>query len=128
MQNLWQFIKYGLVGVCGTLAHYTWLFSLSTLYANINPAYFAFSGAFLGAVVNYTLNYRYTFLSAKKHAMAFPQFVTLAGLNMLVSSFVVQFAVNTGINYMAGQLLATAMCVPLGFIISKKVVFNEKRY
>lgn len=123
-----QFVKYGLVGACGTMAHYLWLISLSTVYANVNPAYFAFSGAFIGAVVNYSLNYRFTFLSSKKHTLAFPQFVVLAGFSMLASSLIVQTAITFGIHYIIGQLTATALCVPVGFIISKKVVFNAQRY
>lgn len=127
-QNLFQFIKYGLVGACGTLVHYTCLISLSSAFSNINPAYFAFLGAFLGAVVNYMLNYRYTFFSAKKHSLAFPQFVVLAIFSMLTSSIIVQTAVNTGIHYFTGQLTATILCIPVGFIISKKVVFNVQHY
>lgn len=126
-QDIKQFLKYGLVGACGTLTHYVWLISLSMLYAGINPAYFAFSGAFIGAVVNYSLNYRFTFLSVKKHAFAFPQFVALAGFNMLASSLIVQTAVSLGVHYIIGQLTATALCLPVGFIISKKVVFNAER-
>lgn len=122
------FIKYSFVGACGTLAHYIWLISFSNLYTGINPAYFAFSGAFIGAVVNYGLNYRFTFLSAKKHVLAFPQFVALAGFSMLASSIIVRTAVGLDLHYLIGQLCATALCMPLGFIISKKVVFNAQRH
>lgn len=125
--NFVQFVKYGLVGAGGTLAHYLWLIFFSTVCTNVNPAYFAFSGAFIGAIINYSLNYRFTFLSAKKHVRAFPQFVTLAVFSMLASSIIVQMAVNLGIHYVIGQLTATALCVPVGFIISKKVVFNAQR-
>lgn len=123
-----QFFKYGMVGACGTLTHYVWLIALSTIFSQTNPAYFAFSGAFLGATVNYCLNYHYTFLSVKKHVLAFPQFAVLAVLNMLASGLIVQIAINMGVHYFIGQLLATALCWPVGFIISKKVVFNAKRY
>lgn len=121
--NFVQFLKYGLVGTCGTITHYLWLISLSTIFTNVNPAYFAFSGAFIGAIVNYVLNYRFTFLSDKKHILAFPQFVVLAGFSMLASSIIVQTAINLDIHYLIGQLTATALCVPVGFIINKKVVF-----
>ena len=121
-----QFIKYGMVGVCGTTTHYLWLIILSWLFTNTNPAYFAFSGAFLGAVVNYCLNYRFTFLSVKKHSLAFPQFVILACFSMLASFLIVKTAVSLDIHHIFGQLAATALCVPVGFIISKKVVFNAR--
>lgn len=122
------FIKYGFVGACATLIHYIWLISFSNLYTGINPAYFAFSGAFIGAAVNYSLNYRFTFLSAKKHVLAFPQFVALAAFSMLASSIIVRMAVSLELHYILGQLCATALCMPLGFIISKKVVYNARRH
>lgn len=126
--NLVRFLKYGFVGACGTLVHYIWLISFSNIYTDINPAYFAFSGAFIGAVVNYSLNYRFTFLSVKKHTLAFPQFVALAAFSMLASSIIVQTAVSLNIHYLIGQLSASALCYPIGFIISKKVVFNVQRH
>lgn len=125
--NLSQVIKYGFAGACGTLMHYGWLLTMSRFFTEISPAYFAFSGALLGAGINYLLNYNFTFLSRKKHVAALPLFMTLAILNMLASACIVQTAVNFQIHYFVGQLIATAMCVPIGFIISKKVVFECKK-
>lgn len=120
-----QFIKYGSVGFLGTLIHYSWLIALSQNFPAISPAYFAFSGAFMGAVVNYILNYHYTFFCVKKHVWAFPQFVFLTVFSMLASTLIVQTALNFNLHYIVGQILATAICFPIGFIINKKVVFNE---
>lgn len=125
-QTIKQFIKYGFVGACGTCAHYCWLIALSFLCPKINPAYFAFSGALLGAIINYLLNYHYTFTSSKKHFMAFPQFAMLAVFNMLASFLIVQAFTAFNLHFLPGQIIATMLCVPFGFIISKKVVFNEQ--
>lgn len=120
-----QFIKYGSVGLLGTLIHYTWLIMLSQSFPAVSPAYFAFSGAFMGATVNYLLNYHFTFFCVKKHILAFPQFVFLTVFSMLASTLIVQTALNFNLHYLVGQLLATSVCFPLGFILNKKVVFNE---
>ena len=122
IENIKQFSKYGLVGAGGTLAHYTFLIILVN-FADINASISAFLGAFVGALVNYALNYKYTFLSVKKHKVALPQFITVACLSMFLSAWIVQSITMYGYHYLIGQIIATALLLPIGFVINKKMVF-----
>lgn len=122
LNNIKQFIKYGIVGAGGTLAHYIFLVVLVNLY-HANASLSALFGAFLGAIINYVLNYKFTFLSAKKHTVALPQFIIIASLSMILSAWIVKYITSCELHYLLGQIAATALLLPIGFIINKKVVF-----
>ena len=64
-----QFIRFAKVGVVGTLVQYLALFVLVQwwdVYAIIASGF----GFVLGTVVNYSLNYSYTFQSDRRHREA----------------------------------------------------------
>lgn len=122
LNNIKQFIKYGIVGAGGTLAHYAFLIVLVNL-CHANASLSALFGAFLGAVINYILNYKFTFLSGKKHVVALPQFIIVASISMILSAWVVKFMTTYELHYLIGQIAATALLLPIGFVVNKKVVF-----
>jgi putative flippase GtrA len=72
-----KLIKFSAVGALGTLAHYSVLVSLVQLLS-VNVLVASSTGAIVGALVNYFLNYKWTFNSNKRHSEAMAKFFVTA--------------------------------------------------
>ena len=103
-----RFLRFALVGIFGTAAHYVVLVSLVEVYGI--PVLIATTAGFLsGALVNYMLNRRFTFASDAKHAIALPKFLTVSVLGALINWLVVAWLLgHLNIHYIVVQLFATA--------------------
>ena len=92
-------MTFGMVGAISTLVHYTTLVVLVETWA-IHPVAATTIGFGLGAVVNYLLNYRYTFNSTKAHRDAGPKFALIAVATGLLNTLMVCAGVDIlGLNY-----------------------------
>ena len=124
---LGQFIRFAKVGVVGTLAQYLALFVLVQwwdVYAIIASAF----GFVLGTVVNYSLNYYYTFQSDRRHREAMTKFFVVAGVGLLLNVLVMTLAMEVfSVHYFLAQLIATGLVLIWNFSGSRWWVFVEKR-
>jgi putative flippase GtrA len=118
-----QFIRYGGAGAIGTAAHFATLVAL-VQFASADPIGASTIGAIAGAVINYALNYRFTFASRRAHRIALPRFaaIAIAGvvMNTLVLSAVLAFVRP---HYLAAQVVATGAVLVAGFIANRKWTF-----
>ncbi|HSW21486.1 MAG TPA: GtrA family protein [Burkholderiaceae bacterium] len=112
------------VGAIGTVVHYLTLILLVEA-GGMNSALAAAAGAGLGAIVNYTLNYHYTFRSGARHLDSVPKFAATAIAGMLLSALIVHMSVRWGAPYLAGQVLATGVVLLAGFASSQFWVFRK---
>src|SRR4030065_705316 len=95
------------VGVIGTAAHYLTLITLVQL-TGLNAVLASSTGAVAGAIVNYILNYYYTFQSKKRHHEAAVKFFTVAGVGFILNGLIMQWGtVGLGFHYLIAQLVAT---------------------
>jgi putative flippase GtrA len=110
-----QFLSFAGVGVIGTSAHYLTLLVLVHGF-NCYPVSASAIGFVVGAVVNYVLNYHFTFRSSKHHYSAFIQFFSIAlvglGMNTLVMSVLLQ---AIGLHYLICQVIATCLVLIWNF-------------
>ncbi len=121
-----QFIKFAGVGVIGTLAHYLVLIISVELFA-INVVFSTSMGAFTGAVINYILNYSFTFQSNKKHSEAFAKFIMVAGVGFgLNALFMSVFTHIFGWFYLAAQIITTLLVLVWNFIGNRLWTFAHK--
>ncbi len=119
-----QFIKFASIGLIGTLAQYF------VLWIGIEFFYQAASlssgvGYLLGSMINYYLNYHFTFNSTKTHIEAASKFYLIV---------IIGWSINTGImwiladqllwNYWLSQLLATATGLLWNFFGSRLWAFH----
>ena len=121
-----QFAVFAGVGALGTAGHYAVLVVLVQA-ANASPTYSSALGFVVGALINYSLNYRYTFRSTKSHQETLIKF-------MLVAIF--GFFINTGImylgtelmqvNYLIVQIASTAIVLVTNFAFNKTWTFACK--
>lgn len=114
-----QFAKFSGVGAIGTACHYVTLVVLVQSF-NAPPLFGSTCGFAVGALVNYYLNYKFTFKSNKSHVEAMTKFFVVAFLGMCLNA-VIMFAGMRylQLNYMLAQIIAT------GAVLTSNFAFNR---
>ena len=118
-----QFLRYAGAGAVGTALHYAVLIAL-VQFALLDAVLASTTGAVAGALVNYTLNHRYTFASGRAHRHALPRFALIAAagvaLNALVLAAVLAIA---GPHYLVAQVVATGAVLAAGYLANRAWTF-----
>ncbi|MCF6219785.1 MAG: GtrA family protein [Robiginitomaculum sp.] len=123
--NLFQVMRYGLVGVCAASAHGLVAMALFHLL-DTPPTLSNFSGFISGAIISYLGSYYFTFKSEDGHGRSLPRFVLvwLIGIAInvglfqtLLSLYAVPFALNV---FIAVALTPIAQFLMLKFWAFKK--------
>ena len=120
-----QFLRFSGVGVIGTAAHYLTLITLVEL-GSINTVVASSCGAIVGALVNYILNYHYTFRSDKRHHEAMVKFFVIAGIGFVCNGLLMALlAEYLGINYLIAQVITTGIVLLWNFIGNRLWTFRD---
>lgn len=123
MHPLRQFVLFAGVGAVGTAAQYLVLVLLVEGLA-LNPVLASTLGFGVGAVVNYLLNYHYTFRSDKSHFEAAGKFFSVALLGAISNSLLMYLAIDClGLNYLLAQILATGVVLGQNFLLNRHWTF-----
>ena len=118
-----QFLMFAGIGVVGTLGHYTMLIVLVQFWA-VDPVFASTFGFVVGAVINYILNYHFTFRSDKRHAEALTRFLIVATIGAGINGLIMYHGVeNTNINYLIVQIFATLVVLLWNFVVNKLWTF-----
>lgn len=118
------FSRYAVMGAIGTLLHYATLLMCVEAFG-LSPTVGAVSGATIGAIANYALNYHLTFASRAQHRTTFPRFVAVALLGIAVSGFGVRAATDAGASYLLAQALCTVIVLFLGYLLNRAWTFSS---
>ena len=103
-----QLLRFAGAGTAATATHYVTLILLVEL-GRMNPTLASVVGYGGSWIVNYTLNYRFTFRSARPHRETIGRFAGVAIVAVLLNSIVMATATGIGIHYLVGQVVATAL-------------------
>ncbi len=118
-----QFLMFAGVGAIGTIGHYTVLIVLVQFWA-VDPVFASSFGFIVGAIINYILNYHFTFQSDKQHAEALTKFLIVATIGAGINGFIMYIGVeNTRINYLVIQVFATLVVLVWNFVVNKVWTF-----
>jgi putative flippase GtrA len=111
-----QFMQFAGVGVLGTLAHYTLLVLMVEVFHS--EVIIATScGALLGALVNYALNYKFTFKSNKRHVEALSKFLVIAAVGFVLNAILMALFANIlAWYYLAAQVATTLLVLVWNFL------------
>jgi putative flippase GtrA len=109
-----RFIRFALVGAVATGIQYLLLF-VFVHWAGADPVLSSSAGFIVSALVNYFLNYCYTFRSTQPHALALVKFMSLAGVGLMLNSIIMQASMMIGLHYLIAQTWATAGVVLWNF-------------
>jgi putative flippase GtrA len=122
-----QFLRFAAVGACGTLVQYTTL-EVGTEWLAIQAAWASAIGYVLGSVVNYVLNYFFTFESGKSHTEAATKYFSLLAVGFCINTGLMALLVHhLGWNKWIAQILATGIGLIWNFTGSRLWAFKEKR-
>ncbi len=120
-----QFMLYAGVGAIGTIGHYTTLIVLVEFWA-WDPVIASCLGFVVGALINYVLNYKFTFQSEKRHREALTKFMLVAIAGAAINGAIMYVGVeNTRFNYMLVQIFATIVVVLWNYIVNKLWTFTH---
>lgn len=118
-----QFIRFAMVGVVGTAAHYSILLVAVELL-RLSPVIGAGAGFFTGLIASYVLNRAWTFDRRPefKRGLVAYSVVCIIGFGINVS--IVGLAMALGVHYMIGQVIATPIAMLWNFLGSRMIVFR----
>lgn len=120
-----QFFRFAVVGGTGTSFHFLILIILVRL-AGSDPVMASIWGSIGGALVNYILNYHWTFKSNKLHRKALPMFLMVAFSCLALNAAIMTVIINIyGIQYILSQIIATAIVLLWNFGANKAWTFKQ---
>lgn len=123
-QALRQFVFFTAIGAVGTAGHYATLIFLVEFLSQ-GPVLASTFGFIVGALINYILNYHFTFQSDKPHREALTKFLLVAAIGAGINTSLMFFLIHQLIlHYFIAQLIATAIVLLWNFLISKYWTFQ----
>lgn len=109
-----RLVRFALVGALATGIQYAILVLLVRGFS-VAPTPASCAGFVLSAIVNYHLNYRFTFRSRRPHGPAAARFGLLAGAGLLINAGIMHGLVAAGAHYLLAQAGATAVVLLWNF-------------
>lgn len=123
-----QFVAFAGIGLVGTLAHYSTLLALVEWIGMASVAGSAI-GFVVGALVNYSLNYTFTFRSTALHRVALPKFMAVATVGFCLNALIMIAGTRwTPLHYIVIQALATGAVLFWGFAANSLWTFKGKAH
>jgi len=104
-----QFVNFTGVGFISAIGHYGLLIALVQI-ASVPAVPASAAGALLGASINYTLNYHFTFRSSKRHREAVLKFAAIGIIGLLLNTVFMWVGVELiGAHYLLSQIVTTGL-------------------
>ena len=104
-----QFARFTGVGFTSAAGHYALLIAL-VQGADVSAVTASAAGALLGAWINYSLNYHFTFRSVKQHREAVLKFTVVAAMGLALNTLLMWIGVELiGAYYLLSQVVATGL-------------------
>lgn len=120
-----RFIRFSLVGAVATAIQYVLLVLLVRGFG-MAPTPASSIGFVLSAVVNYLLNYRFTFHSVRPHGPAAAKFGALAVTGLLINAAIMHLMIGVGVDYLIAQACATGVVLFWNFIGNSLWTFGAR--
>ena len=125
IELLRQFLRFTGVGFVSAIGHYGLLITL-VQGPGVEPVRASAAGALLGAWINYTLNYRYTFRSNESHRKSAIRFAIVASVGLLLNVVFMWLGVAVmHAHYLLSQVITTALVVLWSFTANRFWTFRS---
>ena len=120
-----RFVKFAGVGAIGTAGHYITLFLLVDI-GGIDAVVSSSAGFLVGAIINYVLNYQYTYRSSQSHVSTAPKFFAIAAGGFFLNGAAMSLLVNKlGLYYLLAQVISTGLILIWTFLANHYWTFGE---
>ena len=118
-----RFYRFVFAGAAATLTTYAVLiFGVESL--ELSAVFASVVGYALGILVNYALNYRYTFNARQRHTAVFPKFLAVMVIGMLTNAAIMAACVELlGLHYLLAQLLAITVVLSWSYTANRLWTF-----
>lgn len=121
------FLRYCMTGGLGTAAQYIIL--IAGVQVVDMPVMFSSLGAIAGAVINYFVNYHYTFKSRQSHLRTMHRFFGVALIGFLLNSVIMGICIHRlRLHYLLAQCLSTGIVLIWGFAVNLVWTFQKKTH
>jgi len=128
MGILRQFVAFGGVGAIATAIQYL-ILVLLTEVLGADPVVASTIGYISSALLNYTLNYRFTFASDKPHVVAIQVFTLVALAGSILNAGIMYAMVHGfGANYLVAQVFATGVVFLWNFFAHRRFTFGNSHH
>jgi putative flippase GtrA len=117
-----QFAQYAGVGAIGTSGHYAVYIAL--VQAGLHIVAASVAGFVVGALINYWLNYHYTFNSVQPHRQAMTKFFTIALAGLALNTLIVFVLDRMQWHYLLAQAAATMIVLIWNFAANRRWTFG----
>jgi putative flippase GtrA len=120
-----QFVKFTGVGFVSAIGHYGLLIGLVQI-AGVPAVPASAAGALLGAWINYSLNYRYTFRSNKRHREAALKFAAVASVGLVLNTVFMWVGIELiEAHYLLSQVVTTGLVMIWSFARNRYWTFQS---
>jgi len=110
-----QFVRFAGAGCVSAIGHYGLLILLVQAFDS-DAVVASALGALLGGLINYSLNYRYTFRSQRPHAQSSVRFALIAVLGLALNTVLMWIGVDLlHWHYLLAQVLTTLLVMVWSF-------------
>ena len=120
-----QFLHFAAVGATGTAVQYATLW-IGVEFLAASAVIASAIGYVLGSVVNYLLNYFFTFASGKSHLEAASKYYAVIGVGWCINTgLMALFVVQLQWNYWIAQFVTTGIGLVWNFLGSRFWAFRQ---
>lgn len=122
-----QFSKFTLAGGVSTVLHYIVLVIIVDMMKG-NPVYGSMIGYLFGGILNYYLNYKFTFESKKAHTSTASKFMVIMFVGFFLNGYLMTvFTSKIGLFYLVAQIFSTIVVLLWNFTANKFWTFSVVR-
>ena len=120
-----QFVKFTGAGFVSAIGHYGLLIALVQIAA-VPAVPASAAGALLGAWINYSVNYRYTFRSTRQHRESVLRFAVVAAVGLVLNTLFMWVGVELiGVHYLLSQVVTTGLVLIWSFAGNRYWTFHS---
>lgn len=117
-------VMFGMMGALGIPVLFLTLVFLVEV-CGVGPVFATSVGHLIGALVNYALNYHFTFKSSKAHSDSGPKFFLIASMTGILNALLVYLGVDLmGMHYLLVQIFATLIVFLSNFLLHSTWTFS----
>ena len=127
LRQLRAFVLFGSAGLVAAVFHYGTLIVLCEAL-DFSPVPASALGFLVGGCVNYLFNYRLTFMSDRRHAVAVPLFILVALAGLALNTIAMAVLVEAlSVQYVLAQVFATMLVLFWHFFANARWTFASRR-